>query len=228
MTARMPIRVVIGDDHGVVLEGLVALLQREPDIEVLAQARNGLELVRLAREYAPDVVITDVSMPVLNGIDAIRRIRRECPACRLLCLSVDDRPQQVVDALAAGASGYVLKENSFEELARGIRRIMQNQTFLSGELVGAVVETRRQTAAEPEESAWSRLTPREREVVQLFSEGCSTQDIAARLHVSAKTIATHREHVFRKLQIHSIAELTRYALRTGLSPIAARRPRARA
>ncbi|MCX2863290.1 response regulator transcription factor [Paucibacter sp. PLA-PC-4] len=220
----MSIRVIVADDHRIVREGLVALLQREDDIEVIAEARDGMELVRQARELQPDVVLVDLSMPRMNGVEAIRRIRAEPLRCKLLCLSVHEQPQQVLAALEAGASGYVLKENSFDELARGVRRVMADQIYLSGELVGMVLQgSRRPHQAEVGELA--RLTPREREMVQLFSEGYTAQQIAQQLHLSAKTVATHREHVFAKLQIQGIAELTRFALREGLSSLDAQPPR---
>ncbi|MCV2423513.1 response regulator transcription factor [Paucibacter sp. DJ2R-2] len=226
----MRVRVIIADDHHLVREGLVALLEREVDIEVVAQARDGMELVRLARTHNPDVVILDVAMPRMNGIEAIRRIRAEPLSCKLICLSVHAETQQVAAALEAGANGYVLKENSFDELARGVRRVMANQLFLSGELVGEMLQHRSASEAEPESaghghSISARLTPREREMVQLFSEGYSAQEIASQLHLSAKTVATHREHVFAKLQIQGIAELTRFALREGLSTLETTRPR---
>ncbi|GAB3255474.1 response regulator transcription factor [Chitinimonas naiadis] len=213
----MTIRVIIGDDHGIVREGLVALLQRETDIEVIAQAANGSELLQLARSLKPDVVITDLSMPILNGMEVITRLSSEPLPCKLLCLSVHDDIQHVVDALNAGAAGYVLKDNSYEELARGIRRVMANQTYLSGELIGSVMQAYRSPTQVHELIKLPKLTSREREVAQLFSEGQSTQAIADRLHLSTKTIATHRENIFKKLGIHTIAELTRYAVREGLS-----------
>lgn len=220
----MTIRVIVADDHRIVREGLVALLQREDDIEVIAEARDGMELVRQARELQPDVVLVDLSMPRMNGVEAIRRIRAEPLRCKLLCLSVHEQPQQVLAALEAGASGYVLKENSFDELARGVRRVMADQIYLSGELVGLVLQGGRRPA-EAQAGELARLTPREREMVQLLSEGYTAQQIAQQLHLSAKTVATHREHVFAKLQIQGIAELTRFALREGLSSLDAQPPR---
>lgn len=221
----MNIRVIVADDHCIVREGLIALLQRESDMEVIAEARDGMELVRQARQLLPDALLVDLSMPRMNGLEAIRRLRAEPLDCRILCLSVSEQPRQVQAALDAGANGYVLKENSFGELARGVRRIMAGQLYLSGELVGGLLQSLRQ----PEEGsspsrAAERLTPRERQMVQLLSEGYTAQQIAAQLHLSAKTVATHREHVFAKLQIQGIAELTRFALREGLSSLDARRP----
>ncbi|MEK8034467.1 response regulator transcription factor [Ideonella sp. DXS29W] len=218
----MKIRVVIADDHHCVREGIVALLERETDIEVVAQARDGMELVRLAREWQPDVVLVDLCMPCMNGIEAIRRLRSEPLACKAICLSMQSDPHQVQAALDAGASGFVLKENSFDELARGIRRVHAGQLFLSGELVGQVLA--HGGAAPAAHPTAQRLTPRERQMVQLLAEGYSTQQIADQLHLSAKTVATHREHVFAKLQIQGIAQLTRFALRAGISSLDARGP----
>ncbi len=218
----MKIRVIVADDHHCVRQGLVALLERESDIDVVAEARDGMELVRLAREWQPDVLLVDLSMPCMNGVEAIRRLRSEPLACRSLCLSMQSDPQQVQAALDAGASGFVLKENSFDELARGVRRVNAGQMFLSGELLGCVLA--QGGAAPAADPTLQRLTPRERQMVQLLAEGYSTQQIAEKLHLSAKTVATHREHVFAKLQIRGIAQLTRFALRAGLSSLEAQGP----
>lgn len=218
----MKVRVIVCDDHRIVREGLVALLEREPDLEVIAQARDGLELVRMARQLAPDVVVTDMSMPGMNGVEVTRRICSELPDCRVICLSVHDQTRQVLAALDAGASGYVLKDNSFDELARGIRCAMGKQLFLSVELIGTVLGARRQPEPVQQAAPAAELTPREREIVQMFSEGYSTQAIADSLHVSIKTVATHRERIYQKLRIQGVAELTRYALREGLSSLDAK------
>lgn len=222
----MKIRVIVADDHRIVREGLVALLNHEHDIEVVAEARDGMELVRLARELRPDALLVDLAMPCMNGIEAIRRLRSEPLLCKILCLSVNEQPQQVQAALDAGANGYVLKENSFDELARGVRRVMAGQLYLSGELVGGLLQGQRDGPAISSRCEAARLTPRERQMVQLLSEGYTAQQIAHQLHLSAKTVATHREHVFAKLQIQGIAELTRFALREGLSSLDVRLPRA--
>lgn len=216
------IRVIVADDHHCVRQGLVALLDRESDIEVVAEARDGMELVRLAREWQPDVLLVDLFMPCMNGLEAIRNLRGELLACRSLCLSMHSDPRQVQAALDAGASGFVLKDNSFDELARGVRRVHAGQVYLSGELMGLMLAYG--GAAHAPDPTVQRLTPRERQMVQLLAEGYSTQQIADQLHVSAKTVATHREHVFAKLQIQGIAQLTRFALRSGLSSLEARGP----
>ncbi len=215
----MGIRIVLADDHRIVREGLCALLAREPDIELVGQAEDGLAAVRLARDLQPDVVVTDVSMPGLNGVEAIRRIRTDTPSVRVLCLSVHAESRMVLAVLDAGASGYVLKDDSYDDLALAIRKTMSDQVHLSAELVGLVVTAVR-TRGQPQPAAGaSALTAREREMVQLLSEGLSTQQIADRLHVSIKTVATHREHVMHKLEISSLAELTRYALHEGLTSL---------
>lgn len=218
----MKIKIIIADDHHCVREGLVALLERESDIQVTGQARDGMELVRLARTLNPDVLLVDLSMPRMNGIEAIRRLSAEPLPCRSLCLSMQADPRQVQAALAAGARGFVLKDNSFDELARGVRRVNAGQIFLSGELLSQALG---QGGAEPAvHPSLQRLTPRERQMVQLLAEGYTAQQIADQLHLSAKTVATHREHVFAKLEIRGIAQLTRFALQTGLSPMDARGP----
>jgi len=215
----MKIRTVLGDDHAMLREGLVALLQREPDIELLGHAGHGVDLLRLARTWKPDVVIADVTMPVMNGIEVARRVRSELLPSKVLCLSASAQPRQVLMALEAGASGYVLKENCCDELARAIRYTFKGQVFLSAELVAPIMSAYREAGASHDAWVPPPLTWREREITRLFAEGCSTQQVADRLHISAKTVATHRSHVFRKLNISSIAELTRYAVKEGMASL---------
>ncbi len=216
----MSIRIVLADDHGIVRAGLAALLQREQDFELVGEAEDGLSAVRLTRKLQPDVLVTDISMPGMNGIEAIRRIHAEQPEVRGICLSVHQDNRMVLAVIDAGAMGYVMKQCSYNELVSAIRKVMSNQIYMSAELVGIVVEkyrNRHLTKQQPD--AFSLLTPRERELVQLFSEGYSTNQIAVRLSVSTKTVATHRQHILQKLGINGIAELTRYALREGLSTL---------
>jgi DNA-binding NarL/FixJ family response regulator len=221
-SAALHIRVVLADDHRLMREGLQALLGRESDIAVIGTAADGLDAVRMARDTQPDVLVTDLNMPGLNGLEAIRRIHAEHPAIKLLCLSMHDDSRMVMSVLRAGASGYLLKDNSSDELSLAIRKVVAQHVYLDPELVTTVVEAMRgqgspgAQSAEPERPA---LTPRERELVQLLSEGFSTQSIADRLHVSVKTVATHRENVMQKLHLDSVAALTRYALREGLSSL---------
>jgi len=216
----MTIRVVLADDHRMMRDGLRALLARESEFDIVGLAEDGHGAIKLARELRPDVVVTDLAMPGLNGVEAIRRIRAQDANVRVLCLSMHNESQMVLAVLDAGASGYVVKDGSFEELTLAIRKVMANQIYLSADLVGIVVnEVRSRGVAPGPKFQPTQLTPREREIVQLLSEGYSTQQIANRLHVSGKTVATHRENILRKLKLDGIAALTRYALREGLSSL---------
>jgi len=215
----MSIRIVLADDHRIVCQGLAALLVREPGLQVLGQAADGLELLRLCSELRPDIAITDVSMPSLNGIEATHRIRAQVPSVKVLCLSVHDEKQLVAAVIEAGASGYLLKDCASEELVRAVRAVMDEQIYLSPAIARVVVEDYRDKRQASQGSAFSQLTAREREIAQLLAEGHSTKQIAARLGVSLKTVGTHREHVMQKLQIHSVAQLTHYAIREGLTSL---------
>jgi len=215
----MSIRIVLADDHRIVCQGLAALLGREPGLQVLGQATDGIELLNLCNELRPDIAITDVSMPSLNGIEATHRIRAQVPSVKVLCLSVHDETQLVAAVLDAGASGYLLKDCVSEELVRAVRAVMAEQIYLSPAITRVVVEDYRDKRQASQGSVFSQLTAREREIAQLLAEGHSTKQIAARLGVSLKTVGTHREHVMQKLQIHSVAQLTHYAIREGLTSL---------
>ncbi len=215
----MSIRIVLADDHKIVRAGLAALLRQESDFELVGEAEDGLAAVKLARQLQPDVLVTDIAMPGMNGIEAIRRLQAEVPEVRGICLSVHNDNRMVLAVIDAGAMGYVMKDCSFDELVQAIRKVMSNQIYLSPQLVGIVVEKYRNRNQATQTDAFSLLTPRERELVQLFSEGYSTNQISDRLSVSTKTVATHRQHILQKLGINGIAELTRYALREGLSTL---------
>jgi DNA-binding NarL/FixJ family response regulator len=221
----MTLRIVLADDHRLVREGLQALLARAGDLEVIGLAEDGAAAVRLVRQLEPDVLVTDIAMPGLNGIEAARRVRMQHETVRVVCLSMHGDQRSVVAALDAGATGYVLKDSSCEELAQAVRNVAAGRIHLSPALMGVVVDEirarQRVPAAAPAVAARDALTVREREIVQLFAEDLSTQDIAARLHLSAKTVATHRENITRKLGVRGIAGLTRYAVREGISPVEA-------
>ncbi len=214
----MTIRILIADDHQIVREGLRNLLEREPDMRVVAEADDGRATVRMVREISPEVVIMDVAMPDLNGIEATRQILAEFPKIKVIALSMYADQRFVLNMLKAGASGYLLKDCAFEELARAIRLVMSHKTYLSPGVTDIVVKdytSGGNSSGQP--SVFSTLSPREREVLQLMAEGKSTSQIAGLLHVSVKTIETHRQQVMHKLDIHSVAELTKYALREGLT-----------
>ena len=219
----MTLRIVIADDHRLIREGLHAVLARQPGFEVVGLAEDGAEAVRLVRKLLPDVLITDLAMPGLNGIDAIRRVLAHHESVRVLCVSMHADQRSVLSALDAGASGYLLKDSSCEELAQALRQVAAGRIHLSGALMGVVVDEIRSRSRVPDSLATigggPSLTPREREIVQLFAEDLSTQGIADRLHLSTKTVATHRENITRKLGVRGIAGLTRYAMQEGLSPM---------
>ena len=212
------IRVLLADDHRILREGLRALLDREPGIECVGEAVDGQAALVLARQLQPDVLVSDIAMPGLNGVELIRRLRSELPQLRLLVLSAHDEERLVLAAMEAGASGYLLKDSAGTELVEAIRSVAAGRIQLAQALVGIFVQQfRHRGQAAPASS--SPLTPREREMVQLFSEGHSTSAIAERLHLSVKTVATHRENILHKLRISGVAEMTRYALREGLSTL---------
>jgi len=215
----MKVKVVIADDHQIVRQGLRHLLERELDLEVAAEAEDGRSTVRLVRELQPEVVIMDVAMPDLNGIEATRQIVGEFPKIRVIALSMYADKRFVTNMLKAGASGYLLKDCAFEELVRAIRVVLNHKTYLSPGVTDIVVKDYMNGSPPGEASVFSVLTPREREVLQLMSEGRSTNRIADCLHVSVKTVETHRQQVMNKLNLRSVAELTKYAIREGLTSV---------
>lgn len=215
----MSIRIIIADDHQIVRQGLSTLLAKEPDMEVVAEAENGRKVVQLSKELVPHVVIMDVNMPDLNGIEATRQILHNLPAIKVIALSMHTDRRFVVNMLKAGASGYLLKDCAFEELAHAIRLVMANKTYLSPGVSDIVIKDYVYGLSTPGSSAFSVLTNREREVLQLMAEGKSTSQIGEYLHISVKTVETHRQQVMHKLGIHSVAELTKYAIREGLTSL---------
>ncbi|MEW6182082.1 MAG: response regulator transcription factor [Bacillota bacterium] len=213
-------RIVIADDHKIVRDGLKVLLSRVPGFEVVAEAEDGQAAVRLARELAPDVVVMDIGMSGLNGIEATRQVVAESPSIKVVALSMHCDSRFVTGMLKAGAVGYLPKDCAFEELSAAIRAVTAGSTFLSPSVTGLVVKEFLNGSGSKEESvAFSVLTAREREVLQLLAEGKSTREIAAFLHVSVKTVESHRQQVIKKLDIHSVAGLTRFAIREGLVSI---------
>jgi len=213
------IKVILADDHTLVRDGLRALLEQEPDIEVIAEAMDGRTIVRLAGEMVPDVIVMDVAMPDMNGIEATRRTLAATPQIKVLALSMHSVRRFVAGMLEAGASGYLVKDCAAGELVTAIRAVAGGRVYVSPAVAGVVVEdyVRRLTAGQP--SALARLSDRERETLQLLAEGKTTKEIAARLHVSAKTVETHRQHLMEKLDLHSVAELTKLAIREGLTSL---------
>jgi len=215
----MSIKVLLADDHKITREGLRSLIDKQPDMEVVAEAEEGRTAVCLVRELSPDVVIMDVTMPDLNGIEAAKQIVGEFANVKIIALSMHSDTLYVSEMLRSGASGYLLKDCAFEELARAIHAVMAGKTYLSPVISGVVVDDYLHRLSKTEFSDSAVLTNREREVLQLMAEGKSTKQIALKLHISIKTVETHRRQIMNKLDIHSVAELTKYAIRKGLTSL---------
>ncbi len=212
-------RVLLVDDHEVFAQGLANLLKSEEDLTVIGWASDGRAAVAAVREGRPDVVVTDLSMTGLNGIEATRQIVALGSEAKVVCLSVHAEPRFVEEALAAGASAYVLKEDAFEEVTRAIRAVLAGRMYLCSGVAGTVVGSWKSRHHSSAQSAYGLLSERERQVLQLLAEGRSTPQIGEHLHISAKTVGTHREHIMQKTGLHSIAELTRYAVGEGLADL---------
>lgn len=215
----MSVRVLLADDHTIVREGLRKLVDQDIDIEVIAEADTGRKAVELAIELEPDIVVMDITMPDLNGIDATAKIRSEVPNTRVLCLSMHTDKRFVMAVIRAGASGYLLKDCPSEELSRAIHAIARNEIYLSPQIAHYVVDESISRVDSEVYKGQNLLTPREREIVQLIAEGKNTKTIALDLGISVKTVETHRRQIMRKLNIHSVAELTKYAINEGLTSL---------
>ncbi len=215
----MQLDVLIAEDHTLVRTGIRALLESSPDLSVVGEAGNGRQAVELARALHPGLVLMDVGMSELNGIDAARQIHATSPDVRIVMLSMHEDRQYVFESLKAGAAGYVLKGAAFEELLTAIHTVMDGRSYISPALAGAVMDdyiSRARGGTAPT-SELGRLSGREREVLQLIAEGRSSAEVAERLRISVRTVDTHRHNIMVKLEIHSIAGLTKFAIRHGLS-----------
>jgi len=213
------IKILVAEDHKIVRDGLRTLIDSEPGMEVIAEAEDGRGAVRLAQELKPDVIIMDIAMPDMNGIDATRVIMHDNPRLKVIALSMYSDRRFVSGMLEAGASGYLLKDCAFEELVRAIRSVVSEQTYLSPRIAGIVVNRYIGKTSRSEQSVFTNLTQREREVLQVLAEGMTTKEIAYHLNVSVKTVETHRRNIMEKLNIHSISELVKYAIREGLTSL---------
>jgi DNA-binding NarL/FixJ family response regulator len=217
-----PIRVLIADDHTLVRAGMRALLEHVPDVEVVAEASEGREALHLIATQQPDVVLMDITMPGLNGLETTVRVAKEYPHVRVIILSMHAVEEYVLQALQAGASGYLLKNAATAELALAVKAVARGETYLSPAISKVVIAQYLQRTSG--ERDWSRvastpyaqLTSRQREILQLIAEGHTSKDIAQRLHLSVRTIETHRTEIMQRLDIHDVAGLVRYAIRTGL------------
>ena len=215
----MPLQILITDDHRLIREGLRSLLESE-GFEVKGEAEDGRSAVRLANKLKPDAVIIDISMPVLNGIEATRQIRQESPGVKVVVLSMRSDSQAVLAAFAAGASGYLLKDAAFEEIVAALNVVVKGQVYLSPSIAHVVVRNSIDHWL-PGSAMRShrKISSRETEILQLVAEGRSCKEIASALYVSVKTIETHRKQIMDKLNLQSIAELTKYAIREGVTSL---------
>lgn len=207
------VRVLIADDHALFREGLRLILQGQPDIEVVGEAGDGQEAVEQARRLRPDVVVMDVAMPVMDGVQATKLLLQEFPEMRILALTMHDHRSYVLPMLTLGASGYVLKQAASSELVGAIRLAAAGESYLYPPIARALLEDYRRQASVQEADG---LTERELEVLQLVAEGLTSQEVSARLFISTRTVETHRKHIMEKLDLHTPADLVKYAIRRGL------------
>lgn len=211
------IRVVIADDHAVVREGIKMILGREPDIEIVGEANNGREALELVAKTRPHVVVMDISMPEMGGVEATRRVKEAYPKVNVLALTMHEDESYVFQLLKAGASGYVLKRGAAQDLVQAIRSAARGEAFLYPSVARSVLaDYLKRVEAGEDRQRFDGLTEREREILALIAEGLSNQEIAQKLYISIKTVQTHRTHIMEKLDLHNRAQLVRYAIRKGL------------
>jgi two-component system NarL family response regulator len=213
----MTTRILLVDDHELMREGLRSILEKDKDVEIVGETSSGREAVALARTLEPDVVVMDVGMKDLNGIDASRQIRSEFPDVQVIALSSHSDSRYVSAMLEAGACGYVLKANAYADLREALRAAQQGKIYLCAEVTRAVVDASLRGGG----PVASVLSEREREVLQLLAEGLTSPQIGKRLYIATSTVETHRRAIMRKLDIHSVADLTKWAIREGLTPLEA-------
>jgi DNA-binding NarL/FixJ family response regulator len=215
----MSVKILLVDDHQLMRQGLRAMLEEQPNMLVIGEADNGRAAVRMTRELSPDIVLMDLTMPDLNGIEATRQLRAENPHTRVIALSMHHERQFILQHFAASGSGYLPKDSPVEDVVAAIDTVMRGEVYLSPKLAGTVISEC--IGGVPEHGAFcSTLTPREREILQLVAEGKNAKEIAHMLHISSKTVEGHRRQVMEKLKIYSVAELTRYAIREGMTTLA--------
>ena len=217
----MATRVLIVDDHEVVRLGLCRTLDLQEGLEVVGQACNGLEALEMVDQLVPDVVVIDIAMPMLNGIDATRRIKKEHPETKIIALSMNSTRQFVLDMLEAGADGYLLKTDAIEVVVSAIRAAMQGEVYLTPKIAAVVTQEclSRGVGSVDQEDRNNELTARERQVLQLLAEGHSSKEIGKILGMEQNTVMVHRRHVMTKLGLHSVAELTKYAIQQGITSL---------
>jgi DNA-binding NarL/FixJ family response regulator len=215
----MNTRVLIVDDHKIFREGLISMLEKKPDIEIIGEAENGREAIRLFQELLPDIVIMDIVMPDMNGIEATRQISDKTTNAKIIGLSMHEDGRFAAEMLNAGASGFLLKDCAFEELVNAINTVKANGIYLSSKIKERMLEDYVNFLSKDNPSLFSVLSAREQEVLKCLAEGKSTREIASQLDVSAKTIEAHRQHIMEKLKINNTADLVKYAIRAGLTSL---------
>jgi len=212
----MSVKVLLADDHPIVRQGLRNLINSEPDFMVIGEASDGLRAIELVNQLHPDVLVVDLMMPILNGLEVIRRAKHNLPGMQIIVLSMQNADAYVVESLKLGASGYVLKDTGPAELIQAIKEVVAGQRYLSPEISERLNDTYIQHSTETLEDPYNRLSNREREVLQLTVEGHTSSEIAARLFISTRTAELHRANVMAKLNLHSQNELIRYGLQRGI------------
>jgi DNA-binding NarL/FixJ family response regulator len=209
------LRILVADDHDIIRRGLKQLLTAKPGWEVVAEAKNGREAVALAEQFKPDVVVMDISMPELNGLEAARQIRKQLPKTEIVILTLHFSDQLVHDIVEAGARAYIMKSDADRDLVAAVEALSHRRSFFTPKAAEMVLNGFRKKDSSPNavREFRNRLTPREREIVQLLAEGKSSKEVAVALGISVKTAETHRANIMRKLEIHSVSELVRYAVK---------------
>jgi two-component system response regulator NreC len=213
----MSIKIMVVDEHRILREGLSTLIAKQQDMEIIGEATDGREALELLKKLSPDLILMDVTMPNLNGIEATRKIKSKNPEIEIIALSLHSDRRYVLGMIDAGASGYLLKECAFEELVRAINTVMSKKKYLSPGISDILIEEYVKKTTQEKPTIYSKLTPREREILQLIAEGKNTKEIARYLFISVKTVETHRRHIKKKLKVQSVAELTKIAIREGLT-----------
>jgi two-component system response regulator NreC len=213
----MSIKIIVVDEHKILREGLSTLIAKQPDMEIIGEATDGREVLQLLEKSKPDLILMDVTMPNLNGIEATRKIKSKKPGIEIIALSLHSDRRYVLGMIDAGASGYLLKECAFEELVRAINTVMSKKKYLSPGISDILIDEYVKKTTTDKPTIYSKLTPREREILQLIAEGKNTKEIARYLFISVKTVETHRRHIKKKLKVESVAELTKIAIREGLT-----------
>ena len=210
------IKVLVADDHTILRQGIKALLDNQEGIEVIGEAKDGREALAIIEETLPDVILMDIAMPGLNGLEATRRIKKKFPRMKVLVLTMYTNEEYIFQILNAGANGYLVKETAFQDLISAIKAVYKNEAFMSPSISKKVINSYIKRAQDDEEKTCEILTTREREILQLIAEGHSSKKIAELLFISPKTVETHRTHIMDKLNIHNRTGLIKYAIRKGM------------